>query len=60
MDEETIACEVESDRLWLEATGSPQAYTLHLIVLSGRRAEGRWPVQVVDDLVRAACSLKVF
>ncbi len=60
MDEETIACEVESDRLWLEAAGYPQAYSLHLIVMSGRRAEGRWSAQVLDDLFQAACSLKVF
>ncbi len=60
MDEEAIACEVESDRLWLEAEGYPQAYTLHLMVLSGRRAEGRWSAQAVDPLFQAACSLKVF
>lgn len=60
MDEEAIACEAESDQLWLEIEGYPQAYTLHLILLSGRRAEGRWPAQVVDSLFQAACSLKVF
>jgi hypothetical protein len=60
MDEEAIACEVESDRLRLEAEGYPQAYTLHLIVLNGRRAEGRWFAQVVNDLFQATCSLKVF
>lgn len=60
MDEEAIACEAESDRLWLEVEGYPQAYTLHLILLSGRRAEGRWPAQVVDSLFQATGSLKVF
>lgn len=60
MDEEAIACEVESDLVWLEAEGYPQTYALHLIVLHGRRAEGRWSAQVVNDLFQAACSLKVF
>ncbi len=60
MDEEAIACEVESDRLWLEAEGYPQAYTLHLILLNGRRAEGHWSSQAAGDLFQAACSLKVF
>lgn len=60
MDEEAIACEVVSDRLWLEAEGYPQAYTLHLILLNGRRAEGRWSAQVIENLFQAACSLKVF
>lgn len=60
MEEEAIACEVESDRLWLEAAGYPQAYTLHLMVLSGRRAEGCWSAQVVEHLFQATCSLKVF
>jgi hypothetical protein len=60
MDEEAIACEVESDRLWLEVEGYPQSYTLRLIVLQGRRAEGCWPAQVVNDLFQATCSLKIF
>jgi hypothetical protein len=60
MDEETITCEVESDRLWLEAEGYPQTYTLHIMLLTGRRGEGRWSAQAVDGLFQAASSLTVF
>lgn len=60
MAEEAIACEVESDRLWLEADGFPHAYSLHLIVLSGRRAEGHWAAAAVPSLIDATRSLKVF
>lgn len=60
MDEETIACEVESDLLWLEVKGYPHAYTLQLILLTGRRAEGYWSATVVPHLVAAARSLLVF
>ncbi|MCU0548774.1 MAG: DUF1818 family protein [Leptolyngbya sp. Prado105] len=42
MDEERIACELESDRIWLEAEGFPNAYSLRLILQTGRRAEGYW------------------
>lgn len=42
MEEERISCELESDRIWLEAEGFPHAYSLRLIVQTGRRAEGYW------------------
>lgn len=60
MDEETIACEVESDLLWLEAEGYPHAYGLHLILLTGRRAEGHWSAAVVPELLQATRLLQVF
>ena len=60
MDEETIACEVESDRVWLEAEGYPHSYRLQLILLTGRRGEGRWAPTAVPALVEAARSFTVF
>jgi hypothetical protein len=60
MDEEQICCEVESPLLWLEAQGYPHAYSLHLIVLTGRRGEGTWGEAAVPALVQAAQVLKVF
>ncbi|HEY9615380.1 MAG TPA: DUF1818 family protein [Microcoleaceae cyanobacterium] len=60
MDEETIACEVESDLVWLEAEGYPQAYSLHVILLTGRGGEGRWTATVVPELLQAVQSLQVF
>jgi hypothetical protein len=60
MEEERVCLEVESDRIWLEAEGYPQAYQLHLIVLMGRGAEGVWSEQAVPLLVQAVQMLKVF
>lgn len=60
MDEETIACEVESDLVWLEADGYPYAYALHVILLTGRGGEGRWAATVVPALLQAVQSLQVF
>ncbi len=60
MDQEKISCEAESSLLWLEVEGYPQAYSLRLILLTGRRAEAEWPPAAVPDLVRATQMLKVF
>lgn len=56
MPEEAIACEAESDRIWLEVEGYPHAYSLHLILLTGRRGEGCWAATAVPELVRAISS----
>ena len=53
MAEERISCEVESDRIWLEAEGFPQAYELRLMILTGRRGEGRWDPEAVPGLIRS-------
>ena len=60
MDEEKIAIEAESDLLWLQVEGYPQAYSVQLILNSGRRCEGFWPAAAVPGLVQAAKVLKVF
>lgn len=60
MDEEAIACEVESDLLWLEAEGYPGAYSLHLMLLTGRRAEGTWQPAAVPELLKAIQLIQVF
>jgi len=60
MDEEKITCEAESDLLWMEVEGYPDAYTLRLILNTGRRCEGSWLASAVPSLVQAAQSLKVF
>jgi hypothetical protein len=53
MAEERISCEAESQWLWLEAEGFPQAYELRLMVLTGRRSEGTWLPQAVSPLMKA-------
>ncbi|MBR8836333.1 MAG: DUF1818 family protein [Stigonema ocellatum SAG 48.90 = DSM 106950] len=60
MDEEKIACEAESDLLWMEVEGYPHAYSLRFILNTGRCAEGKWSASAVLSLVQAAEMLKVF
>ena len=60
MDEEKIACEAESDLLWMEVEGYPHSYSLRFILNTGRCAEGQWDHKAVPDLVAAAAMLKVF
>jgi hypothetical protein len=60
MDEEKIACEAESDLLWMEVEGYPHSYSLRFILNAGRCAEGRWNAEAVKDLLPAAATLKVF
>lgn len=58
MPEEGLSCEVESDRILLSAEGIPTAYTLHLTVLEGRRAEGSWSAFAVSNLLPTVQLLK--
>ncbi len=60
MDEERIACEAESDRLWMQVEGYPQSYTVQFILNTGRKGEGKWPAEAVAGLVREARTLKTF
>ena len=60
MDEEKIACEVESDLLWMEVEGYPHAYSLRFILNTGRCCEGSWSESAVPGLIQAAQVLKVF
>jgi len=60
MDGERMSCEMESDRLWLEAEGFPDFYSLRLLVLTGRRAEGTWSEAAAVELTQAVQMLKVF
>jgi hypothetical protein len=60
MDEEKIACEAESDLLWMEVEGYPHAYSLRFILHTGRRGEGSWTPAAVPGLMQATQMLKVF
>jgi hypothetical protein len=40
MDEEKIAIEAESDLLWVQVEGYPEAYSVQLILNAGRRVRG--------------------
>ncbi len=60
MDEEKIACEAESDLIWMQVEGTASEYSLRLILNSGRSCEGNWSVAAVPQLVAANHSLQVF
>ncbi len=60
MAEEKIDCEVESDRLWLQAVGYCDSYSLRLVLSGGRQAEGNWTTTAVPDLIAAATTLGLF
>ncbi|MEB3359700.1 MAG: DUF1818 family protein [Synechococcales bacterium] len=60
MAEEKISCELESDRLWLEAEGHAHAYMLHFILRTGRRGEGCWGDRAAAELTQAVQTLKLF
>ncbi|AFZ25736.1 protein of unknown function (DUF1818) [Cylindrospermum stagnale PCC 7417] len=60
MDEEKIACEAESDLLWMEVEGYAHAYSLRFILNTGRGVEGQWNASAVSGLLQATITLKVF
>jgi Domain of unknown function (DUF1818) len=60
MDEEKIACEAESDLLWMEVEGYPNSYSLCLILNTGRCVEGKWNAEALPGLLQATAMLKVF
>ncbi len=60
MESERIAIEVESDLLWMEAEGTPAAYSLRLILHQSRGCEGNWREESVPELLSAAQMLTVF
>jgi hypothetical protein len=58
MDQEAITLEAESDRLWLEIEGYPQAYGIRLMLQSGRQAEVGWPSAVVPQVLAGLAMLQ--
>jgi Domain of unknown function (DUF1818) len=60
MDEEAIACELECDRLWVEAEGFPHAYRLRLILQAGRRAEAAWSAAAAPEFLQALRTVRGF
>jgi hypothetical protein len=60
MEEERIACEAESELVWMEVEGYPHAYSLRLILNQDRRCEGNWVEGVANELAQAVQMLKVF
>jgi hypothetical protein len=46
MEEETLACELESGALWMEVEGFPQDYALRFILQHERAVEGEWKAAI--------------
>jgi len=51
VSEERIACEAESDQIWLEVEGYPHAFSLRLIVQTDRGAEGNWSETALPEFI---------
>jgi Domain of unknown function (DUF1818) len=60
MDEESIACEAESELIWMQVSGFPSKYSLRLILNTSRSCEGNWAADIVPELITAVDSLKFF
>jgi len=60
MDEERIACEAESEAVWVEVEGFPHTYSLRFILTTGRQCEGAWPATAVPELLAAIGGLTLF
>ncbi|MDI9639875.1 DUF1818 family protein [Geitlerinema splendidum] len=60
MDEEKITCEAESNLVWIEVRGFPDAYDVHCILSTERGCEFCWPPEVVPELILATKTIKVF
>lgn len=60
MPDEILDCEVESDLLWLGASGFPHAYEVRLLLKTGRGAEGTWSAIAVPALIDAVRTLELF
>ena len=54
MTEEKIAIEAESDLIWLEIEGYTHSYSLRMLVLQNRNAEGNWSAVAVPELLKIA------
>jgi Domain of unknown function (DUF1818) len=60
MDRERIACEAESDLLWLEVEGFPNSYSLRLILDRDRGFEGNWREGVANELAKELDTFRGF
>lgn len=58
MEDERIACEAESNLVWLEVEGFPHNYSLRLILHHERRCEGNWNEDTVKGLAEAVHSFR--
>ena len=56
-DAEKICCTQETEDISLEVNGFPDAFTLHLQLLTGRRSEGIWEADAVPFLIEAIANL---
>ena len=57
MEGEKIACEAESDLLWMEVEGYCDRYSLRLILNCDRRCEGNWQSGIAPQILAGFNSL---
>jgi hypothetical protein len=52
-EEETLTCSVQTDDIYMEASGLGDRFTIHLQLLNGRRGEGIWTSTAIAQLLEA-------
>lgn len=60
MDEEAIAIDLQTERIWMLAQGYPQDYAIRFVLLTGRRGEGEWSGGAIAELGEAIQRIHVF
>lgn len=60
MDEEAIAIDQESELLWMQVDGFPDAYSISFMLQTGRRADGHWKAEPAAALRQAIQTIKLF
>jgi len=58
-DGEKICCTQETEDISLEVNGFPNAFSLHLQLLTRRRSEGIWDAEAVPFLLAAIASFEL-
>ena len=60
MEEEMVSCELETEYLWMEVEGFPDAFRLSFILNQGRRVEGGWSASITSELIKGLARIQRF
>lgn len=60
MEEELVSCELETEYLWMEVEGFPDAFRLSFILNQGRRVEGGWSASITSELIKGLARIQRF
>ncbi len=60
MEEELVSCELETEYLWMEVEGFPDAFRLSFILNQGRCVEGGWSASITSELIKGLARIQRF